>query len=413
MVKKRGQATENAASFIFMLILFFVIYIIILPTHEKANLLQDNNVYGTGIDIPVNTYETPTIYDPNYETPYYGNTYAPSYQTTTIFSETPGKVYPYIDDALIQPLSSINLYINQEQKTISLAENIQLHSNLFSNKEKTLIFSNNQELQEAKLYFFPTETDGKLTIKLNGISIYEGVPTSSTLPINLPTTYLRSTNRITFKINKPALFGSNNYELKDIKIVLTEQANNQQEQRTFTLNEQEYKNIQGISINYFTNCQRIQDRGTLKIYLNNKLVDERIVVCEVGPILQDLPLDYLKQGTNTLTFSVDQGSYILEQLYLEKYLSQKTFQHYTFSIQPNQYQAVANSYVDAKMRIHMKQDYRKEADIIVNGITYYIDTYDQDYDIDISDSIQEGTNNFRIIPANEFDILNLDILLEE
>ena len=61
----------------------------------------------------------------------------------------------------------------------------------------------------------------------------------------------------------------------------------------------------------------------------------------------------------------------------------------------------------------MKQQYRKEADIIVNGITYYIDTEDEDYDIDISDAVQQGTNNLRIIPLNEFDILNMDINVEE
>ena len=143
------------------------------------------------------------------------------------------------------------------------------------------------------------------------MNIYEGTPTTTTLPINLPTTYLRSTNRITFSVNKPFIFGSNSYTLKDIKILLTEHTNNQQEQRTFTLNQEEYRNTQGISLNYFTNCQRITETGTLKIYLNSKLVDERVVVCEVGPILQDLPLNYLKQGTNTLTFSINKGSYIL------------------------------------------------------------------------------------------------------
>ncbi|HLD12016.1 MAG TPA: hypothetical protein VJB87_00300, partial [Candidatus Nanoarchaeia archaeon] len=339
--------------------------------------------------------------------------YGPTYTTKTLLTETPGKVYPYLDDALLQPLASVNLYLNEEQETLPLAERISVSRSIFNNNQKTLTFTEQQELQEAKLYFFPVTTEGKIMIELNGMPIYEGTPTTSSIPINLPTTYLRSTNRLTFTVSKPAIFGSNTYELKDLQIIQTVHNTNQQEQRNFNLNENEYKNIQGISLNYFTNCQRIQERGIMKIYLNNKLVDQRVVVCEIGPLLQDLPLDYLKKGTNTLTFSIDKGSYILEQLFLEKYLSQKTFQRYTYSIQPADYNAVVDGYVSALLKLNMQQDYRKEGHIIINGITYYIDTYDQDYEIDISDSIKEGTNNLRIIPENEFDILSLDITLEE
>ena len=55
--------------------------------------------------------------------------------------------------------------------------------------------------------------------------------------------------------------------------------------------------------------------------------------------------------------------------------------------------------------------YRKAATILVNGERIYLDTSSNRAVLDISDSVVEGENFIKIIPREEFDIVNLQVLL--
>ncbi|MDO8556217.1 MAG: hypothetical protein Q7R96_03525 [Nanoarchaeota archaeon] len=409
MKGKRGvdvYPTADAAGFILMLLLFFAIYIVLLPTNEKAELMQDDSVYGVG------------SYD--YTTNNAGYTYG--YEGTTgttykvLFSETPGKVYPYLDDNVLQPLTSVSLSIDEAAQNIKLAESLTISKSAWKDNSKTVTFAlPTGTVSKAQLYFFLAEREGSITIKINGAEIYSGEITSSSIPINVPLTYLRSNNRITFEVEGPGIniFGSNSYRITEVLLKTQQATIHNEESRSFTLTENEYQTLEGITLSYFTNCRRIEDRGILTITLNNKLVDERQVVCEIGPIAQDISIENVRPGINTLMFNIDAGSYILEQMFIEKYVSQKTFQRYTYSVQPNEYEDIHAGYVDAVLTLHMKESYRKVANIIINGVVYYVDTTDDTFPIDVSDAIVEGQNSIKIIPRNEFDILNLELALEE
>ena len=93
---KRGTASD-VANLIAMIVLFMVLYIVILPTPERENLV--NNVDSTGSSD-------------------YNQDSGSRDSFKVLLSESPGFVYPYIRDVLAQPLPSINLFANQETKEI-------------------------------------------------------------------------------------------------------------------------------------------------------------------------------------------------------------------------------------------------------------------------------------------------------
>lgn len=399
MKGKRGDSSaSSAAAFILMMLLFLVIYIMVLPSSEKAKLVGDEYVgypgysdYGDGPRVESGT------------------------GFRSLMSTSPGRVYPYLNDIVQQPLTAVRLFTDTRDNIITLADSIYTSKGFFSDKSQTLTFNlENTNIENAALYFFVINGEGRLNIKLNGAEIFNGEITNNDLPINLPVPFLRKSNRLTFESSSGlGFFGSAKYELKDIKIVMKQVEANVLEKRTFVLTDAEYKNLEGLTLFYFTNCQRIQESGTMKIYLNNKLVDQRLVVCEAGPIGQDIDLINALSGANILEFEIDRGSYVLEQIYLEKRVSQRSFPLFNFYLQPDEFYDVEDYNRGVFVRMKFLNDgYRKSAAILVNGITLYVDTYGDQFNYDISDFIVEGENFIKIIPRTEFDILNLEVDLE-
>ncbi len=413
MLRKRGEEipTSNAAAFILMFLLFFVIYIIIIPTQDKAELVGDESIlggeYGGGdyyADGDLRGY------------PDRQDSYRKGGHREILLSENPGAVFPYVDSAIVQPLGSVHLYIDPEETVLPLAQQLEVSKSFWSDKSKTVTFTlENTNVQSADLYFFVVEGEGELTITVNGATIFEGEVESSTIPIRIPALYLRKNNRITFSAESPGInfFASHTYRLKEVALKLQQQIAHAKEQRTFTLTKTEFPYLERLSLVYFTNCQRIQDRGTLSTSLNGRLIDRHAAVCEVGPLAQDLPLATARAGTNSLTFEVDQGNYILEQLVLEKELNVISFQHYTFTVNADRHADIKNGYSTAIITLHLDGNVRKVADILVNGVLFPMDTTDDVFEGDISRALVQGKNTFKIIPRNEFSIVNLEVAVEE
>ncbi len=402
MKGKRGAElpTSSAAGFILMMVLFFVIYVIFLPIGEKEKLVDDTysgSDYGSG---------------------YPGVDEGPRYDSgvgfKALLSTSPGRVYPYLNDLVQQPLTAVRLFADPVDNIMTLANSIYVSKGFFNDKDQTLTFNlDNLNVEEASLYFFVVGSKGRLKIKLNGAEIFNGDITNNDLPIKLPTPFLRKFNRLSFEAVSLGWFSSSKYELKDIKLVLKQVDANVFEKRTFVLTDSEFKNLDGLTLFYFTNCQRIQESGTMRIYLNNKLVDQRLVVCEAGPIGQDIDLSNAVKGVNTLQFEIDRGSYVLEQMYIEKRISQRSFPLFNFYLQPDEFIDVDDLSRSVFIRMKFLNDgYRKSAALLVNGITFYVDTYSDTFSYDISDYVVEGENFIKIIPRTEFDILNLEVDLE-
>ncbi|HLD15510.1 MAG TPA: hypothetical protein VJB94_02935 [Candidatus Nanoarchaeia archaeon] len=392
---KRGTASD-VANLIAMIVLFMVLYIVILPTPERENLV--NNVDSTGSSD-------------------YNQDSGSRDSFKVLLSESPGFVYPYIRDVLAQPLPSINLFANQETKETLLANSVYSRRTLFYNSQKEVYFNleDAESVEDAKLYFSISDGSGKLRIKLNGAEIFNSRITNSDLPIILPKPYLRKNNVLVFEAENPSwkFLTSNYYQLQDLRLFVKYNVENKREKRNFVLSEAEYKNIEGATVFYFVNCLKVKETGTFTIFLNGRMVSQRLVVCDAGEVGDDIDMTYLLQGSNTLEFQIDKGQYVVEQLLLEKRVSQKNYPNYFFSAQREDIIDLEDGLLFGTLELKFSDDgYKKSATILVNGVRIYMETYAPDFIYDISDYLIEGQNFLKIIPNTEFEIEDMEVFLE-
>ncbi|HLD02379.1 MAG TPA: hypothetical protein VJC07_01620, partial [Candidatus Nanoarchaeia archaeon] len=110
------------ANFVALIALFFILYIIILPSGEKAKLVDDSSVIGTG---------TPALGN----TGAYGSTgtSGSAYENArTLLVESPGIVKPFTEEIGAQPISSVKLFTNQETDVSTIASSLLLKKSVFS-----------------------------------------------------------------------------------------------------------------------------------------------------------------------------------------------------------------------------------------------------------------------------------------
>ena len=72
--------------------------------------------------------------------------------------------------------------------------------------------------------FFIIESEGEMTISLNGFKILNGEVTSDMLPIELPRSLIKKTNRLIIEVDKPSMFEfmfKDHYSLKDVTLIKT------------------------------------------------------------------------------------------------------------------------------------------------------------------------------------------------
>src|SRR3989344_669286 len=102
MIRKRGAAVPAppAATLVLMIVLFFVLYLVLIPSSDREKILQANQPSETQLSTPDGSSVSergPTAY-------------------RTLLVESPGVVYPYLRDVLAVPLPADNLFSTQERE---------------------------------------------------------------------------------------------------------------------------------------------------------------------------------------------------------------------------------------------------------------------------------------------------------
>ena len=391
------------ANFVALIALFFVLYIIILPSGEKAKLVDDSSVIGTGTPALGNTGSVGTS----------GSAYE---NVRTLLVESPGIVRPFTEEVGAQPISSVKLFTNQETDVSTIASSLLLKKSVFSSYGKNAIFNidNLDDIESANLYFLVVDQKGRLKVYLNNELIYNSIVNQNALPIKLPKDSLRERNTLTLEAESPGFkFLTTNYvELKDVQVVKKFNVANKVEQRSFMLTESEASSITKASLNYFINCLTVGEAGALNIYLNERLASTRFVVCDARPVFLDLDTSYMQTGRNVIKFEIDRGDYVIEQILLQKLYEQKGYPIFFFPVQGAEAIALEDGAASAALFMKFKDDgFRKKATVLVNGVPVYLDTYSNEFAFDVSDFLIEGENFVKVMPNTEFEVLDLEVAL--
>lgn len=391
---KKGQdAALNATYLIGVIAVLILLYILLLPEGEKDKLISSPESLG--------------------QTPPRGPSYGGPSTFKTLLSESPGILYPSVDQTFTKPLASVNLFSTTESKIANVASTIAISSNLISADEKEITFRLNdaKNIAGANLLFFVVEGKGNLLVKLNGNEIFNDIPSSSNLPVPLQTTMLRAMNKLSFAVEKPGFLGSNKYLLRNIQLNTRVRHENNNEVRTFMLNKAERASVQGLTLYYVINCFTVNENGRLIIRLNNQVINDNLIVCDANEVSLDLSPRDLLEGRNVLEFEIDRGKYILERVLIEGLSGQQRAQNYFFTLQVPDLQIV-DSGAPVILEIQFRRDaLRKVGTVFVNGIPVYIDTFDNAFEFDITDFVTDGRNVIRIVPDAPFEVVNMNVIL--
>jgi hypothetical protein len=192
--------------------------------------------------------------------------------------------------------------------------------------------------------------------------------------------------------------------MRDLQLIEQVHLINKVEMRSFVVDNVE--SMRDGELGFFINCLKIHtEQGSLKVGLNGHNVYVGRVVCDAGHVEVDLLKNYFIEGRNTLTFEIDKGEYVLEQVQLELGVEDKKLVQYYFA-------------VDEKVNDYMldidfeESDEVKRATITINGDNLYLDEYGDNYRKKITEFIDEGENYIKITAKNEFVINLLEIIQE-
>ncbi|MBI2498921.1 hypothetical protein HYV88_01625 [Candidatus Woesearchaeota archaeon] len=399
MKSKRGAAPESAtasvATLILLILLFLLAYLVLLPKEAREDVLEGRNISfddfnGNGDDNGDNG----------------------DVDKEVLLLREPGVVLPPGKNEVKKDFASINLMESSQRSARKLADRITVTRTLFNNNYKDVDFEiKDDNLEDLNLFFNVVEQKGGLIIELNGRVIFEGVFDINDLPIKLPVDDLSRVNKLRFMAENPgwALLSTNKYVIRDIDLIKESSVVNKQELRKFEIARAEA--ISDAKLEFFVNCIEInRDQGILKVFMNRRNVFLSKVVCDASQMSFDVPDDYFNDGTNYLTFEIDKGNYVIEQIRLKYKFDEGFNPQYFFTIDEDQFDDIKKEDAKVKLKLRFDNDEdRKRAEIRVNSGTVFLDQNDDKFEKDISKHIEEGENFIKIFAKDEFNIVLLEV----
>ena len=410
MLGKRGideSATSPAAAVILIIGLLVVIYIIALPEDLREDILEGEDVDLDDYDFNNGGSSSDNGDDEDDN----------GKDKETLIFRNPGILVPSGIEDEEKEFASANLFVTTEVDRQKLSNSLTVSSSLFGEKTEEVEFAvdNKAGLERLNLYFNIREAKGDLIIYLNGRIIFDGAVNVNDLPLEIPVTNLRARNRLKFKASDVgyAFLSKNKYSLKDIELVKEFNLEHKQELRKFEISRAEA--LKDAELRFFVNCLELNiDQGVLKVYLNRKNVFFGKVVCDASQVKFDISEDDFIDGTNYLTFEVDKGNYVVEQIRLDYEFDEGVHPLYFFTIDEDQFEDIEDEDTEVKLKLTFDNDEdRKRADIRLNDRTIYLDVNDDTFKKDITNLINEGENFIKIFAKNEFEIVQLEVYLLE
>ncbi len=390
MKARKAQAT-SVATFVFILALFMLMYVLLLPEKERQGLIDLKNESGEeaeGVEGQINLLYT-----------------------------SPGKIYTYEKNELTVPINSVSLYAKTEEEVKELATRLTISKSWFSDKTETLTFKvdNKEALEKLQLFFFINSGEGTILIKFNGYTVFEGEISSADSPINLPIDRAKTTNIITIEMVSGD-FAGDSYTLSSVSVKQSKRSEKSSETSSFYLAPGERAGLKKAMLSYFINCLKIdpKEQGDMTILLNGKELFTQHVLCNAGTQSQTLSTSYLVSGRNLLEFKINKGEYNIEGIEIKLETKEKYYPQYSFELSEEYYEDLQDDKKEAYVLLKFsdKED-TKRATITVNEYQISLDTEDDSYERKISEQLERGTNYIKIIPKTNFEVSSLKVYLKE
>ena len=205
---------------------------------------------------------------------------------------------------------------------------------------------------------------------------------------------------------------TNEYDFENAKILgdITDKSR-QESNNIFTLTDSEFSSMEKATLRFVPNCANVLGIGILDIFVNNKKVFTSVPVCE-NQYMQSIPKSVLDEGSNTIIFKTNKGSYSVEQIKISLDFKTPTVQTYFFEVNKDMFNNIMNGNKDVILTIKFTDDTaRKRVKLNVNDHAETVETTKAVFSKNINTKISEGNNFVRLEPLEDVSIAELRIEL--
>ena len=397
-MKKKGQVPGyNPQSYISLLIFIIgialILYILMLPPSDRAELLEQNR-----------TDKEDDVLD----------------DITILIKREPGTLTKIPDTEIIEDIPSFNLFTRTDAAVLIDFDSIYIKKSLFEEQQRNISFKVDDldNTDNYVLSFTTPKHEGVLTISLNGFIIHsKDILTASPAPIELPKDYLRNSNNLLFKVSGPGIefWKSNEYIIQNMKITADVTDVSSQDNKQFIfVSEEEKQNLESFDLSFIVDCKE-SDVAPLQIYLNKRLVYTSVPDCGYKVEIPTVDERRIVKGENELLFRTEKGNYLLYGIETKLTLKEPIFPTYYFTVENERFDDIDEDKADLNVTLlFTNEEDLKKGVMFVNDIKFEIDTYDKVFNKKINKFIREGNNAIEIRPEDDrLDILELQVILAE
>ena len=407
MYNKRGaveeSATRHVASIVILILILILIYMLLIPKAAREDLLAGRELKNTYGDERTSDYR---FDDRN------GYDYGSGRDGNTLLVVSPGRVFPRTTETEVRTLPSIPLSKTSVTDRQMLSNSLRVSRSLFSNNEREIVFNlDENKLNDLSLFFRVDDSRGRLNIFLNDNLVYSGDADSGDLPIKLPVSLLRSTNRLIFELSSRGTFLTSDYfELDDVELIKKNKLETNAQSRRFNVDKDKLGNDN--ELRFFVDCKELEE-ANLNVDFNQRNVFFGRIVCDAAEHRVELDDEFFVDGFNLVSFSVDQGNYVLEDVKLVLDLKEGNQPIYYFNVDKDE---LGNEFILKLDLLEIEDDDAdiegKRAEFLINSGRFSMFTERDVFEKDISDLIVQGENYIKVLPKNDFEIVNLQVVME-
>lgn len=391
-MKKKGQkfipdTGANAATFVGILIVVILFYILFLPQEERNKLLEDETKPGQIIKE--------------------GN-------NITLLEEQIGRIDFRSMDKFNHSIPSFTLFKTTNADVLKRINPFYIRNGWFDKKFYNTSFNlaNPEQTSNVLLSLTATKYKGMLTIKLNNNVIFEAELTGETVePIILSSEQLQKDNRLEFTVAKVGwkFWTTNEYAFQNVEVIgdVTD-ISRQESKNVFYATESEVTNIERATLKYSPECDP-DTVGALNIAINSKNIFSGVPDCGILNKIEFNP-GLVEVGSNNVVFKTQEGSYLVDLIMVNTQLKEKTFPIYYFDVNSTIYEGVNSGNLSTFIRFRfVEDDEDKEFDLSVNGHLTRVDQRKAYYEKRIDSFIEDGNNYIEIRPKSILNIVDMRV----
>jgi hypothetical protein len=396
-ISKRAQQADagQAAVLVLVILIAIVLYVLLVPGPVREDLLRGNDSTSTG-----------------------SGSASTSPSKVIILEEHPGTIDIVTQREFIHDVPSFNLFKTTDSEELKRVNPFYISSGFFGKKTKKINFdlSSPELTHNVMLSFAASRPTGILAITLNNNVIFESnVQNYNVEPVLLEPELLGKNNYLEFSVSGVGwqFWRQNEYSIENLRITgdITD-ISRRQSTTTFLVTRTEKNNVEKVYLKFNPNCNP-SDTGDLTVDLNERTVFSGVPDCGILNIHELAPTTLI-EGENTLSFSTDKGSYLVDLITVETRLKDNPAPIYYFELTDDQYKkAIRDEYL-LNLSLEFVDDSNfKEGTVTVNGKDTMIYTKERVWNRIIDPFLQQGQNSLKLTPKDTMDIVSLKLTLQK